>query len=435
MTFQDDVSVQRTLTIDFELPDEPPPWRSSDPYVIPLTLVRKEVLWSYDLTDEAGAVVPLLTFEQDCRLAWSALVVGAEGLLGRPLPAETREELLGLVRELPSDAKSRLAHVLAVDGPFGSQTQSNEAFVGLLDDLRSNFALLVPVSYSGSRRRVMRVSYTQPISRTGARALASLGWKSTRFRFPIRAPGQTSFHFLLSVPPDVQISRVQFSFRTESPQETVKFGAWDRSRCHLYLAKAPPQLCADIVVHVKQRLRGLVASAFLATLLTASALLTGAIFIDRLRTGARDPASFLVALVGIFAVLTARPPGENDLVSTLLAGTRLAVALAGIVTYMAAASLLLGFGGSALHDAWWSIAGSALAILFVVSCALVVSREAKGGDANVLVTPDQPRADFVVKSAEGGRECASSTLVDTHSSGDELMRRAADRLRAAPPNE
>ena len=89
ITFVDARTVRRQVSVDFELPLVPPLDKRMEPpvYLVPLALLHKEPLVGFDLRDEGGSSLPVLTKEENGFVTWSALASIATFISG---PKTTR---------------------------------------------------------------------------------------------------------------------------------------------------------------------------------------------------------------------------------------------------------------------------------------------------------------------------------------------------------
>jgi hypothetical protein len=80
--FVSDVTVRRRVSVDFTLrawmPEPILDWDESKVHYIPIALLNKEPLLGFDLRDEAGSAVPLLTRRRDSAIAAATLVAMAQ---------------------------------------------------------------------------------------------------------------------------------------------------------------------------------------------------------------------------------------------------------------------------------------------------------------------------------------------------------------------
>jgi hypothetical protein len=89
-----------------------------------------------------------------------------------------------------------------------------------------------------------------------------------------------------------------------------------------------------------------------------------------------DVSTLLVAIPGLLAVYLARP-GEHVLASRLLVGTRIVVAMAGILSFAAAGSLIVLAPGRLQAIVWLAIAGLAWVCWVLTFISYLLPRRGK----------------------------------------------------------
>src|SRR5205085_9391914 len=110
----DDQTARRSVSVDFLLPDSYVQHNTSNamPVLAPIAMLRKRPLVAFDLRDEAGNALPLLTSDANGKIASEMLVLTAAINLqvrhGRRLPDSLRRELEQLPYCSDADAESAL---------------------------------------------------------------------------------------------------------------------------------------------------------------------------------------------------------------------------------------------------------------------------------------------------------------------------------------
>lgn len=179
--FEDDHTLRRAISVDFTLPaDLPAPLpklEDHDVYPVPLGLLRKATLRNFDLRDESGTSLPLMTAAKNGAVAAGVLINAAEvapsdaELAGLPrvLPDELREELWRIANGSGDDslrAWEKLIHPRHTDSYAGGAWRTvlgqNRDFMALASDLARNFIVLTPMITPAGRRRIVKLSYEQP---------------------------------------------------------------------------------------------------------------------------------------------------------------------------------------------------------------------------------------------------------------------------------
>lgn len=180
LSFIDDVTVRRSVSVDFTLPTTlPAPLpaiEGHNVHVVPLGLLRKAALRDFDLSDESGAALPLMTSAKNGAIAAGALINAAEitpsddELAGLPrrLPPELRDELWSIATgSAPASLRrwERLGHPEESDsyaaGQWRRYLAEDRDFMALASDLARNFLVLTPLITPVGRRRIVKLSYEQ----------------------------------------------------------------------------------------------------------------------------------------------------------------------------------------------------------------------------------------------------------------------------------
>jgi hypothetical protein len=219
--FESDMTVRRRVSVDFRLrtwlPEPILTWNGQRVHYIPIALLNKEPLLSFDLNDETGRAVPLLTRKKNAAIAAASLVamaqlsvwtrlgiaVGFDELAkdgSRPpnprrirLPREIEDTLVRIAYlpyEAKKGAKEFLTEFLAAD--LSSQTPLSEwkwkrveeddgetyweyddgsqwryelardrKMRTLLGDLAELWMVAIPVVHEPGRRRIIKFCYSE----------------------------------------------------------------------------------------------------------------------------------------------------------------------------------------------------------------------------------------------------------------------------------
>ena len=152
VSFLDDRAIRRQVSLDFELPDHAPAsdLGESDHYLVPLALLRKTPLVGFDLRDESGASVPVLTRHQNGDVAWSVLVAYAEAITidirdDDPLPEGLLDDLRTITTTPPDEARACRFRLDESEEELAQFLMQDEVFVNLVTDFIDNFLLLAVI--------------------------------------------------------------------------------------------------------------------------------------------------------------------------------------------------------------------------------------------------------------------------------------------------
>lgn len=180
LSFEDEKTVLRAVSVDFTLPEglrSPlPQIDGHDTYAVPVALLRKAALRRFDLRDETGRSLPLMTSAENGVVAAGVLYNAAE-----VLPDD--EDLAGLPRQLPAELRAELWRIANSDGTAGMKAWEtlvhpapddsyvvgawrrilgeSQDFMSLTSDLARNFLVLTPIVTESAQRRIVKFSYEQ----------------------------------------------------------------------------------------------------------------------------------------------------------------------------------------------------------------------------------------------------------------------------------
>lgn len=186
VTFLDDQTIRRQISVDFELPNGLPATDSevSVDYLVPLALLRKVPLIGFDLRDEAGASVPVLTRHQNGQVAWSVLIAYAEAITidpgeGEGLPDSLLDELKSISTDPPDEAERCARRLHESNSEILRPLMDDEVFANLISDFTNNFLLLAVLPADSPKRRVLKFSYAEAQRWEEISLSMRLGWRPT----------------------------------------------------------------------------------------------------------------------------------------------------------------------------------------------------------------------------------------------------------------
>jgi hypothetical protein len=382
IAFLDVSRLMRRVSVDFTVPAlEEIPVKLPNGHEIafvPLSLLAKRVLKNFDLFDESGSALTVLTQEQNTVIAEAILNVLAGAVLSRKPDQPLVHDLTEIAGGEPEEAMEALANFSTPMGP-GSHDQrralwANEAFRTLSTDLAHQFMLIVPLRTRPGDRRVVKFAYEEEFFPRD-RSLAQ--WFGlTPVEFGIFAPnigGAASYHIEIEAPDELVIAQADlFDLRDDGlvtlDSERTVF------RSHLHRAGLPRGSVGWVEVAFRLRRSGLVIAALLIAIATAI-VLGGGLMLDLMGVNATVDiaATLLVALPGIYATYLARP-GEHRLVKRLVGGLRVLVLLLAVLSFGAAASLSVDLGPRWRPWLWGFGAVVSLTAVVLIAAGLVASK-------------------------------------------------------------
>ena len=351
--------VRRHVSVDFTVPIELRErlrLSAADEFAVPLAFLAKRPLVHFDLRNEEGHSIPLLTADQNT-------LIGRELLyrsLALDLVAQHADEAV------VGDAAGLVEAVLG-DDETGGLVDELERRHGLepLGDLRETIAILSrnfvlwAVVRGVDRRRVFKFAYDEAYSLRPGLA------------YVYGAPGCAeawSYHLEVAVPPDLKARSTQLW--DAATGAVLVAGAADADRPALYYSADPGQPPAQpevVVDYGPERGRFMAPAAIVATVI-ALLVAPPTLFADLQALG--DSAGPAIGLVlstsAVFSVLVLRTD-EHPLLRRLLVRYRLCLVASTLAALFAAAAL--GFQAERwIIDATWGIA----AVVSVLTAAILV---------------------------------------------------------------
>jgi hypothetical protein len=349
--------LRRHTSVDFTVPRFPPlADDEGDVDYVPVSLLRKGVLTAFDMRDESDAAVPVLTRRQGAEIAGTLLVQQAEVALEEhglgPLLPLVEQALRELAGEDVSDATA------PPGSPEAEQWEAlvSDPWVGpLLWDLDSQFVLFVPLSRDEGTRRVVKFEYRQPIERRegpGASRveamLVSLGVRPYRWASPVTTLSDAeSYHVEVVAPAELSIARAVLATEEGDMLDEQR----DVPRAHLYRAVPGSATTGTVQLRVALR-RAVIWPVFFTTLAVTAILVAGLVahLVWDLHADRGGAAGVVVALPALFAPFVA--PGSHGLVRRMFIGLRVLALTAGLLSFVAAASLQLTLSAGTTTWIW-----------------------------------------------------------------------------------
>jgi hypothetical protein len=246
VTFLDERTVRRQVSIDYSLPDDAIALgrgERSPVRVVPLTMMRRKSLINFDLRDEDDRSLSLLGLREAQALtlaiarAWARRTLRGEEEADPPLPGDVDRTVVAMVRGDQTEMQSAFETMWSPPSPVHAALAGDPWFMGLMERLAGNFIPFTTDEQEPGTRRVVKFSYDEPLtlrySRSGYRRhgkggarreaarsetharlwgfapaplLAGIGLRPTLIRFAIpSAELAGSYHFEVTAPPEVSI--------------------------------------------------------------------------------------------------------------------------------------------------------------------------------------------------------------------------------------
>src|SRR4051794_11022356 len=222
--FLDHKTARRRVSIDYEIP-EGLFGTLGRLRVVPITVLQKSLLRRFDLRDEVGAAVPMLGQRENSVLSANALIFTAETIVGGPIPPYVAEILGEITSGQATAARDQIAQwpfrnkaALTLGRHHWSKLLESTAFMESCQVLASNFVLYAAAESRTGERRILKLSYEEPISQftesLPKQAAATFGWRRKGFGLPAPAVSQAeSYHLEVSAPQDLTIDVALLRFR------------------------------------------------------------------------------------------------------------------------------------------------------------------------------------------------------------------------------
>lgn len=387
--------VRVQVSVDFRLPLNLPSGLSlgnSDVHFVPLTwLERRSDLAYFDVCDEDGRSLPLLTRQENGTLTGLVLVAAARRALNTQkrypgaklrlerdlisylsgIPARPRGLARGLLREVLNvrDARlypdPRVAHVLF----------RNPDFRRLLGVCVSNSAVHVPLDREPGRRRIIKLSWEQRWRTRGSRARRDLpmhrrvpqrvielmDW--TAYSPWLEHPhvgAAESFHVQIAVPPEVVMTGVglltadpalvpQVLARREpqAPEarrarlraHELEFAGGFAERRHLYVSQAHDHRIGVLAVQMRAAREGFLPGATLTAALVTTILVVYWRNSHDMLGQSEVAAAVLLLVPALIAGFLVRP-GEHAMARRLLRAPRILTTILAAIPLSAAGVLV-----------------------------------------------------------------------------------------------
>jgi hypothetical protein len=197
--FLDPDTARCKVSVDMTIPALPGILQHNDEplRLMPLALLRKRRLVQFDLRDEAGRALPLLSSRSNGALAAATLTRAARAFTEReaePMPAALLRDLW-LVANEPAQPALRAWTRLAQADPddpddvaWRRALTGSWRFMALSNDLARNFMVVTPLECAPGDRRVIKFAYTEPARASPTRRPSLSGRRLAKIATVFREP-------------------------------------------------------------------------------------------------------------------------------------------------------------------------------------------------------------------------------------------------------
>ena len=422
MRFEDANVGSRALHVSFTIPKQCPRFDiDGRAYCcLPISLLRKQKVNLFSLTDEEGIERPLLTRSTRGDIAADGLVRMASALIAKALqsdlPADLEADIRVAARGKPIEAITAMRRMEGesfVADPVSAACRAllmgYETFRLVMWSLALNSMILVRIPYQPGAPKTLTAEYDEPLNEVrpgaGLARLVRTGFRTAgltpkKLWFPARVlPEPSSNHYRVAAPDGLQVSAATLAVgNLESPsvsspprpgagpslqQQIGKFDEWkERDRetgamggVHLYDRELPEHTVALVRVNLRPTASGTLRAIWLTSAVSLGLLVLAGEHLKALHgggqaaTAAQSASALLLLIPTLLSVYVARP-GEHTFTSELLFGTRILGLVAGGTTLLAACYLVLTDPSRDLGGNWallLAIAGTVFGLLTVSS--------------------------------------------------------------------
>jgi hypothetical protein len=364
--FTGDMRLRRHVSVDFQvLPFADDGFKQLLPrrWLVPLAVLNKGLMLGFNLRDEGGAAVPILTSDENTWVSWSVLSFFASQALGTnedPLDDAEHGALRDVAAARPDEVDSVIRAIQ--DHPrLWAIHQSPLLYAGLRT-LAKNFLLLAAVDPDAGPRRVYKYSHEVDLSDQVQRfkLLPRLGLMPATLTIDVPRIDSRSTHIETVVPIGLQIARKPRAKVVDGAggvSETKASSAFSAGVGHVHLSSDDsfrldkvPSASIEFAFYPTEH--GLVRIAFVMSALVLMLTSAANARLDLLVKASDASVAVLLGIVGALTLFIVRP-GEHQFVSQLMAPYRAVVTLVGAFVPLAGAiSLVIDSSPRMLTGIW-----------------------------------------------------------------------------------
>jgi hypothetical protein len=331
-------------------------------WLVPLAVLEKRLLLGFNLRDEGGSAVPILTSDENTWVSWCVLASFATQALGKgeKLDDAELEALRAVAGATPSEVDGALRAI--EEHPRLEEIRRSPILAAGLRTLAQNFLLLAVVDSEAGPRRIYKYSHEVDLSDQVMHFsfLARLGLIPASLTIDIPRIDSRSTHVETVVPLGLQIARqprVDPADVGESETEMTASTTFNAGVGHAHMS-TPDTFRLDQVPSASVEFsfypteHGLVRIAFAMSVLVLLLTFGANARLDLLIEAPDASVALLLGIVGALTLFVVRP-GEHQFVSQLMAPFRAVVTLVGaVVPLVGAISLVIGPSERMLTGVW-----------------------------------------------------------------------------------
>jgi hypothetical protein len=363
--------VRRAISVDFTVPTQfRDALRISEAgeHIVPLALLSRRPLVHFDLRNEEGHSVPLLTAQQNALIDREMLELALASDLSRLALEDTTAEAVYRSADAIIDAVlaglSVAGAIERIEGDFALEPLVD--FRKTVDDLGGSFVVWA-VTRGLERRRVFKFAYDETFAlRPGF-----------GYRYSADGAAQAaSYHVEVAVPPDLRARRTRLV--DDATRTVLAEGAHDTDRPALYYALQgdPPQDPGLVIGFGAERARFLVPAAIVASVITLLLALPAALSdLETLANSAGPAIGIVLSTSAVFSALVLRTD-EHALLRLMLVRYRLALLACTLAALLAGAALGFQADPVLLRAVWVAAASASAAATAILITAAIRSPSA-----------------------------------------------------------
>jgi hypothetical protein len=373
--------IRRQISVDFTLPstDLPTLRSGTDAFVlVPLTLLQKRldheyalsrgVLRRFDLRDEEGAALPLLTSAQNGEIAAGILITVAQYLVRQATPGEVLDDALrcdlrAIAFQPPLQAEAALSSIVNGTGQRRI-IWSNPPFRLLARTFTALFLMITPIMAAAGHRRVLKFAYETRSDRLHLTLRERLALRPVNFGSEAGAIAFAgAYHVDFKAPEGLMVASAKLvNARTKDILDEEQAGV----TLHLYARDQP--LASQALLQTSLNVQSyVVAPVLVASAVITLVLLGGGILHLFDFHPSNALSALIVVLPGLFVAYLARP--SDSVVARLTDGLRFGLLTSSLCSFAGAASLSFDDSGLVRQVVWLvfgAVSGVVTALTWVV---------------------------------------------------------------------
>jgi hypothetical protein len=386
VVFEDEKTVRRSVSVDFGLPKEAPRLTLGGDRIVrivPLARLQKErPLVGFDLFDESGASIPLLTATQ-------AQIIVANGLIrmarerihnnaAQSLDSELEKDIWDVATCEEEDAEKARKRI--VEDPKGDPARTtlaqDDRVQTLLWRYARSFLLLVALEDNKPHRRVIKFRYVEPFRGAGGPLKLLIG-EPHHARFDVPGAQEGGYHLEIDLPKGVRVINAfvdtrDIAIEEEGEAKPVTDCQIIGSKVHLCVRSFPFNAMRAVAkADLRSARMGWLGGACLCAWLIALVLVVGSIWLrwqDNVAPSFNTAVTLLLVIPGIFATLMVRQ-AEHPMVAYLLRAVRTLLIASSLLTFAAAGTLVMATSQSQLRTYWavYAVVATVLAVMITAA--------------------------------------------------------------------